>query len=307
MNENKKKKIKMKKVILISYVLFIAVLINAQKKDFPVLKGSYLGQKPPGMTPEIFAPGIVSTDMYNHCTVSISPDGKEIYWAMAPLDAPRRIYFSKIINGTWTQPEIVGFTRSDDGDCPILSPDGKKLYFNSNRPLPPGTTRRERIWCAERTATGWGVPFPLGPEINDEHLHWQVSVDARGNLYFGSERAGSKGSDDVFMAESVNGAYRKPASLGTEINSELHEDNPFIAPDGSYLIFCRDGLWISFKQNNGSWTKARNMGGVFMGAGCPYVSPDQKYIFFLIMGQGSNDIWWVDAKIIEDLKPKEMK
>ena len=30
--------------------------------DWPVLKGPYIGQKPPGMTPEIFAPGIISTE-----------------------------------------------------------------------------------------------------------------------------------------------------------------------------------------------------------------------------------------------------
>ena len=296
----------MKKLILIICMLLVmAITIEAQQTDFPKLTGPYLGQKSPGMTPEIFAPGIVSTDMYNHCTVSISPDGREIYWAMAPLDALRRIYCSKIVNGVWTRPEIVDFTRSDDGDCPVLSPDGRKLFFNSNRPLPRGGIRRERIWCVERTRAGWGAPVPLGSEINNEHLHWQVSVDAKGNLYFGSERAGSKGRDDVFMAEFVNGAFRKPVSLGPEINSEAHEDNPFIAPDGSFLMFCRDGLWISFRQNDGSWTKAKNMGDVFRGAGCPYVSPDQKYIFFLKMGQGYNDVWWVDAKIIEELRPKE--
>jgi Tol biopolymer transport system component len=158
-----------------------------------------------------------------------------------------------------------------------------------------------------RTPAGWGAPIPLGSEINDEHLHWQVSVDAKGNLYFGSERAGSKGRDDVFLAESANGVFRKPVSFGPEINSEAHEGSPFIAPDGSFLIFARGGLWISFRQSDGGWAKAKNMGGVFRDAVCPYVSPDQKYIFFLKMAQGHNDVWWVDAKIIEELRPKELK
>jgi Tol biopolymer transport system component len=296
-----------KQIVLSCMLLMAAITVNAQQVDFPKLTGPYLGQKPPGVTPEIFAPVIVSTDMYNHCTVNISPDGREIYWAMAPLDMPRRIYVTRMVDGTWSRPEIVPFTQSEDGDCPILSPDGKRMYFNSNRPLPQGGARRERIWCAVRTPAGWGAPIPLGPEINDEHLHWQVSVDAKGNLYFGSERAGSKGRDDIFLAEFVNGAYRRPVSLGPEINSEVHEDNPFIAPDGSYLIFCRDGLWISFRQNNGLWTKAKNMGGVFKGAGCPYVSPDQKYIFFLKMGQDYNDISWVDAKIIKELRSMDSR
>jgi len=278
---------------------------QAGQKDFPLLKGSYLGQKPPGAIPKIFAPGIVSTDWYNHCTISISPDGSEIYWAMAPLDMPGRIYFSKIVNGVWTKPEIVSFTQSEDGDCPVLSPDGVKMYFNSNRPLPQNNGQRERIWCVERTQEGWGNPFPLGPEINDQHLHWQISVDARGNLFFGSERSGTKGRDDVFMAGNTDGVFQKPLSLGTAINSSSLEGCPFIAPDGSYLIFCRDGLWISFKGKNGSWTKAISMGDRFKEAICPYISPDGKYLFYLGMGMGYNDIYWVETRSIESLHPKE--
>jgi hypothetical protein len=293
--------------LILSLILLTAATPFSQQKEIVRPTGPYLGQKTPGLTPEIFAPGIVSTDMYNHCSVSVSSDGSEFYWAMAPLDAPRRIYFSRMIKGIWTRPEIVAFTRSDDGDCPVLSPDGKEMFFNSTRPLPQGKTRRERIWCVQRTSRGWGAPFPLGPEINDEHLHWQVSVDNKGNLYFGSERRGSKGRDDVFLAEFRGGVYGKPVSLGPEINTEAHEGNPYVAPDGSYLIFVRDGLWISFKQKDGSWTKAKNMGDIFQDALCPYVSPDRKYIFFLKMGQGYNDVWWVDANTIEELRLKESK
>ena len=40
------------------------------KTDIPVLKGPYFGQKPPGATPEVFAPGIVSIDEYSEFVVS---------------------------------------------------------------------------------------------------------------------------------------------------------------------------------------------------------------------------------------------
>ncbi len=52
-----------RKVFLIGLVFLISILSWnwAQNEKFPVLKGEYLGQKPPGTTPEIFAPGIVST------------------------------------------------------------------------------------------------------------------------------------------------------------------------------------------------------------------------------------------------------
>jgi hypothetical protein len=296
-----------KLLFVIVAILLQVLIVNGQtnQKEFPILKGPYLGQNPPRKNPEIFAKGFVSTDMYNHCSISISPDGKEIYWAMSPLDTPGRIYFSKMIAGVWNKPEVVSFTRTEDGDCPVISPDSKIIYFNSNRPLPNGNKRREMIWCVERTSLGWGNPFPLGVEINEEHLHWQTSIDARGNLFFGSERSVTKGKDDVFMSKSRDGVFQKPVSLGPEINTTEHEGCPFVAPNGSYLIFSRDGLWISFKEKDGGWTKAISMGNIFKGAICPYVSPDGKYIFFLTMGMDYNDIYWTSAKIIEELRPKE--
>ena len=48
---------------------------------FPLLTGEYLGQKPPGATAELFAPGIVGTGMYTR-DVAITPDGTEIYYGL---------------------------------------------------------------------------------------------------------------------------------------------------------------------------------------------------------------------------------
>ena len=70
----------MKKLIQIKYILLVAVMgINAQQSDFPKLTGPYLGQKPPGKTPEIFAPGIVSTEGLQ-LRLFFTPDGSEIVY-----------------------------------------------------------------------------------------------------------------------------------------------------------------------------------------------------------------------------------
>jgi len=117
-----------KRICIISLMLLTAISITAHEKDFPKLTGPYLGQTPPGLTPEIFAPGIVSTDFYHHCSPSISPDGKEIYWAMAPLDAMRQIYFSKWKDDRWTKAENLG-NEFSEATCPYVSPEGKYLFF----------------------------------------------------------------------------------------------------------------------------------------------------------------------------------
>jgi len=68
-------------------ILTCAISLNiafAQKNsindsNFPVLEGAYLGQKPPGLTPEPFAPGIVSTTLYELFS-AFTPDMKEFYF-----------------------------------------------------------------------------------------------------------------------------------------------------------------------------------------------------------------------------------
>lgn len=280
------------RALAIGLSLQLAAAGVVQADDFPTLTGPYLGQKPPGRSPELFAPGIVAS---GHASVTISNDGTEIYWA------DDRIYLTRYESGRWTKPEPLPFSTEDThDDSPKLSPDNRKLYFNSDRPRRPGDSRRERIWCAERTAGAWGEPRPLGPEINDAHLHWQVSVDREGRLYFGSERQGTKGKDDVFVAEPRDGGYAPPVSLNGAVNSSAHEGSPFVAADGRYLIFLRDSdLWVSFRGNDGRWEPAQRLPAP-EGAACPYVSPDGEHFFFLRFDQDASGayhprVYWMDA------------
>lgn len=287
-----------KGIVLLFATVFLIGAPNSEYsfQTWEQLQGPYLGQEPPGKTPEIFAPGIVSTEYYNHSSVTVSPDGREIYWAMGPLDHPLRIYCSKWMPDGWSKPEIVSFTKDFGGDCPVLAPDGQKLYFNSDRPMTPGGSTRERYWVSERVQDGWSQAQPLGPKINTEHLHWQSSVDKQGDFYFGSAREGTKGRDDIFVVSLTAGMGSPVRSIDSPINTKLLEGCPFISPDGSYLVFDREGLSISFRREDGSWGAPRSLG---IAGTCPYVSPDGKYLFFLKMGMGYNDVYWVDACVLQ--------
>jgi Tol biopolymer transport system component len=90
----------------------------------------------------------------------------------------------------------------------------------------------------------------------------------------------------------------------------------FISRDGRYLIFCsrRPGgfgeidLYISFHKGDGSWTTAVNLGKNINSPAydwIPFVSEVRKFLFFTSNRTGNYDIYWVDAQIIEELKPKE--
>ncbi len=88
-----------------------------------------------------------------------------------------------------------------------------------------------------------------------------------------------------------------PQRIPGPINATL-ETGPFVSPDGSYLLFCRSGIHVTYRQDDGSWSEPKSLGEKFAKGICPYVSPDGKYLFYLVMGRGFNDVWWVDASVI---------
>jgi ankyrin repeat protein len=280
---------------------------------FPVLKGDYLGQKPPGDKPELFAPGIVSSIWGLHSTAVFSPDGDEVYWAPMML-FPGEIYsrggllMMKRVKGRWTPPAWASFSGPNgEDDVPFFSPDGKRLYFISRRPLPGETGMgSEKIWFVERTPSGWAEPRPLDPKVNSVDMHWEFSLDRTGNIYFAGRPPDSRGMSDIYLARLNGGAYEKPVNLGDPFNSAGIEDTPFIALDGSYLLFSKQfDLYVSFRGADGAWGTPVSLGPEINSPSielCPVVTADGKYLFFLSQRDGESHAYWVRAKVLEELR-----
>ena len=124
---------------------------------------------------------------------------------------------------------------------------------------------------------------------------------------------------DQLEAGMVVDNYTLDEKLGEGVNSENGEYNAFIARDESYIIFTsfRSGehygegdLYISFRNENDTWTEARNMGpniNSFARDYCPSVTPDGRYFFFSSRRYGTEDIFWVDASVIKTLMHKNEK
>ena len=278
------------------------------EEKFPTLSGPYLGQTPPGETAELFAPGIVST-CKQHSSAYFSPDGKEVYFSrMLPL--PHVIMYMKEENGIWTKPRV-----ALEGLTPFLSPDGKKLFFS----------RDWALWIAEKEGNRWSEPKNLGNVVNFQKRQDAPSITYDGTLYFCSMYGDF---DGIYRAELSNGLYLEREKLGFGINSGSVNGMSYIAPDESYLIITsfRSGsigmsdLFISFRSGDGTWTKPKNMGRKINSEakeGYPYVTVDGKYFFFYStrisvlnknrIPDGPGNVYWIDAKIIEELKPSEFK
>jgi len=281
---------------------------------FPVLEGDYVGQKPPAGTPEIFALGIISSIWGLHSTAVFTPDRNEVYWAPM-MTFPGEIYsrggllMMKRVKGRWTTPAWAPFSGPNgEDDVPFFSPDGNRIYFISRRPLPGETgSGPERIWFADRKAGGWSEPRPLDPEVNKHNMHWEFSLDRQGNLYFAGQSADSRGVSDIYLARFAGGKYENPVNLGEPINSAEGETTPFIAADGSYLIFSRlYDLWVTFRGTDGAWLPPVKLGPEINSPSielCPIVTADGKYLFFLSQRDGESHAYWVSAQAVFKLRP----
>ncbi len=297
----------------ISLLLSMNTLIReCQLSQFPELKGPYLGQKPPGMNPEVFAPGIVTTDLNEHGSPTFSSDLSEIYWSPQYKEiGGGRILFMEMIHSRWQPPKTAPFSKDFKNQNPFLSVDGKRIYFKSFRPIEADVYRNGAFWVSERTAEGWSIPKPLGPYVNSGSMGQQISESMNRNLYYACEQPSGKGLWDIYRVRYASGQYREPENLGDSINTEFYDGSPYISPDEKYLVFSSlsrpDGhggedLYTSFRDEKGDWLNAINMGPIINTKeheGYPIISPDGKYLFFVRNG----DVYWVDAKVIEKFKP----
>jgi hypothetical protein len=305
-------------IFLFMLCAFIATLaFNGQDNtlqfaNFSELKGAYLGQRPPGLIPEIFAPGYISTEKRELNSV-FTPDGTEFYFSISTPGRGYQIYFTKQLEGGWSQPQGVSFSsqKSDVDMC--ITHDGKRMYFGSDRSVNGKPQDNMKIWYAERINKTWSEAKYLDSPINEGRRALYPTVSNNGTMYFQAIRNDTLGERDIYYSELKNGNYAEPVRLGESINSIYAEGDVLIAPDESYMIVnCsgrpdtngRSDLYISVKKEDGNWANLKNMGDKINSSGsdyCPMLSPDGKYFFYTRTDTGNGDIYWVDAQIIQEL------
>lgn len=231
-----------------------------------------------------FAPGIIDTGL-DEMAPSFSPDNKTVYFLMGSVIPT--ICVSQNVGGQWQKPEVASFSGKWSDFDPALSPDGKKLFFSSNRPLPgaPDTVPNKffEIWMVESSGNGkWGAPKHLEAPVNTgNESNYAPSVDAAGTLYVCSK--GREGHDGVesFYCKWSKDHYEQAQVLAIPGVSHLHD--PFIAANGSYVvIYSGHDFFVSFFKK-GAWSMAQRLGPpVSVGDDiiCPYVSHDGKLLYF---------------------------
>ena len=306
--------------ILIGILSLVCLVFNsnAQQDDWPVLKGPYLGQKPPGKTAEPFAPGIVNTDDHDYHSDFYFDDHFFIFYR-SKRSGQSRTLVTIMRDGVWTPLRESPHQGKPWYHNYPFAEAGRVIYFAWRGPVGDIHASYDlNIWVVKKKATGWSKPELLKSPVNTSSYDTWASAAANRTIYFFSGRAGGFGKSDVYRSKLKNGAHHDVENLGQHINTEFSDNDPYIAPDERFLIFCsnRPGgmgkldMYIAFMKSDGSFTKPVNMGSAVNSSDHeerPYVTPDGKYLFFTSTRNGCLDIFWVDAKIIEELKPKDLK
>ncbi len=251
------------------------------------LSGAYLGQTPPGLSPQLFAPGFISLSSSVEYATSFSPGGTELYFTRR-VDDNQNLYATYLVDGVWSEPAPVAFSAGYNAHEPHVTLDNMALYFGWFRPVPEGesSTMDYGIWAVDRLAVGWSEPRYVGQGM-------YVSSDRSGQLYVTHLPTSSPAVSLVTLSEGRFTAYER-------ITTGAH---PCIAPDGSYLVYDRQGsehLWARFHLPDGSWGPAEELTwqGIPQRAQIASISPDGLYLFFT----DSHDIYWVSTEIIATLR-----
>jgi hypothetical protein len=334
------KKVTLQAIIL---SVIISGCTQQRQNEFPFLTGPYLGQIPPDTIPVFFTPGIVSTGLYTR-DIAISKDGKEIYFSVSDASITgifvTRLTDNKWTEPVIAPFSGKGFFDFE----PHISPDGNKFFFLSGRPPqgkePKAGWFYQKIWMMNRTDAGWSEPQMVAEPVSSENNEFFPSVTNKNVLYF--TRSGKNLKPRIYRSRFVNGKYDEPEMIHFEIPESGMLFNAFISPDEDYLITCAQGIdstntdqdyYISFRSAEDIWSKLIKFGPEINtpgdNANSAYGSPDGKFLFFSSSridpalsqvksgtslreivnakskpGYGSSAIYWVDSKIIEELRPK---
>ena len=286
---------------------------KANNKESATIETAYIGQKPPGLIPELFAPGIISINgRYEH-GISFSPNLDEVYFSANKKDQDPSIYFSKLEGKKWTTPKKANFTKGKKvGEMhPFVNPTGDKIYFTAHDEFTlPEHKESVKAWYVNRLDNGWSDATQLDSPVNDDFVFYSNQAK-NGDLYYTNV---SKWK--MYYAPNKNGKFPEVQEVGIEVG--LHG---FISPSQDYLVvntrnkedtLRKSDIYVYFKEKDGTWSKPINLGSDVnsnFSETCPSITPDGKYLFFGRYNEegGISNFYWASTEVIHTLKTAYFK
>lgn len=204
------------------------------------------------------------------------------------------VFISNRLGDKWLTPESIGNNiNTVNHDASIaLSADGQKLFIFHSTEKDGGD-----IYMSTLKGEVWGIPEPLGPNINTKYWEGSVSISANEQtLYFASERPGGLGGRDIYVSKKMpDGSWGKAENMGPSINTAYNDDSPFIHPDGITLFFSSEGhssiggydvMYSTLRA--GKWGEPTNLGAP--------INTTEDERFYVLTADGEHGYFSSDRK-----------
>ena len=257
-------------------------------------------------TPTLVGDGVISAS-WSEFGAAVLPGEQAMFFTVTNTPFTRMtIMYSERTGQRWSTPRVASFSGEwNDGD-PSASPDGRRIFYISNRPSEGSVARKDfDIWFVERTdAGGWSAPRRVGDSVNDDADVSYPTVSSDGTLFF------QKGTA-VWQARVRPDGQYAPAAPVTLGDGQMRVAAPAIAPNGSTLFVIGAGvnprdagdLFVAFRTAD-SWTTPRRLAtptNSAFGETAPTVSADGRTLYFSSERIARSPVTWPRPKRVTTL------
>jgi len=131
------------------------------------------------------------------------------------------IFYAVLVGDEWTKIRDLRINNEwYNVTTPCLSPDGKRLYFASDKP--GGFGGLDLYYCDWKT-DHWDNPVNLGPVINTAGNEAYPFVNREGGIFFSSDGHPGLGGKDIFFSKPSGSSWLPPVDLDAPINSKFDD------------------------------------------------------------------------------------
>jgi len=242
--------------------------------------------------------GVISTPAQEF-GAAITPRGSTLYYTYSDNGYTHMTILRSDQNGnTWSVPEVASFSGTWNDADPSFRPDGKRIYFISNRPVDAVVNSTLEIWYVEKRTNGWSDAKSVNALLLLEGSKSYPSIATDGSLYFTMR-------GQVYVSAYKDGKHQEAEKL------PLKSGAVSIAPDQSFMILqlrdmkTRSSNLGTSRFENGIWSEPKKMPEPVnsrFSESSPNISADGKTLYFTSDRLDYSKIKWPRQKPAQSFK-----